>query len=215
MRREIVGWKYNVIGSFGGQRLPGLERKADISVFAGGSDDIRAYLASGMPGESIGGYAAWSSCRSCDDDNRKGYRGGNRDRRWHYAGCKRRISGILGKYVSSYDGAVVGGMCGTGFDCHRKKRKGLQIAISAVFAGGISVTAVMKKVNASLTVEASLIFPLILLVFVLAMSGGIQMYEECRDEAAAIGAEGDFDTIKWFYKWQGVGEIIENEDYIQ
>ena len=73
----------------------------------------------------------------------------------------------------------------------------------------------MKKVNASLTVEASLIFPLILLVFVLAMSGGIQMYEECRDEAAAIGAEMDFDTIKWFYKWQGVGEIIENEDYIQ
>lgn len=215
MRSEKVGWKYDVIGSVGGQRLPGLERKADISVFADRSVDIRAPLASGVSGEGIGGHDVWSSCRSCDDNNRKGYRGGNRDRGWHDDGCKRHISGILGKYVSPYDSVAAGGMCGIVFDHHRKKRKGLQIAISAVLAGGISVTAVMKKVNAGLTVEASLIFPLILLVFVLAISGGIQMYEECRDEAAAIGAEGDFDTIKWFYKWQGVGEIIENEDYIQ
>ena len=54
----------------------------------------------------------------------------------------------------------------------------------------------MRMIKGSLTVEASLIFPLILAVFVLAMSTGFQLYRE-------------FDTIKWFYRCKEMGELTE------
>lgn len=66
----------------------------------------------------------------------------------------------------------------------------------------------MRKVKGSLTVEASLIFPLILAVFVLAMSAGFQLYRECLETGKQISQE-EFDTIKWFYRCKEMGELTE------
>lgn len=66
----------------------------------------------------------------------------------------------------------------------------------------------MKKVKASFTVEASLILPLILMVFMLAMSTGIRLYEECLQTGEQI-SQGEFDAVKWFYRCKEMGELIE------
>ena len=68
----------------------------------------------------------------------------------------------------------------------------------------------MKRVRASMTVEASLILPLVLFMFGLVMQTGIAMYEECRDTAVAIQEESDVEIVETFYHWKKVGEWIEN-----
>ena len=72
----------------------------------------------------------------------------------------------------------------------------------------------MKRVRASMTVEASLILPLVLFLFGLVMQMGIAMYEESRDTAAAIQEESDIEIVETFYRWKKVGEWIENGDSI-
>lgn len=66
----------------------------------------------------------------------------------------------------------------------------------------------MKKWKASYTVEASLIVPVMLGVFALAMQMGIDMYEEVRqqDDIAVELCE-----VKEFYKYQTLGEILDDE----
>lgn len=71
-----------------------------------------------------------------------------------------------------------------------------------------------EKVRGSLTVEAAIVVPLVLFVFVLAMQSGISMYTECRDTAAAIREEEELDIVKLFYRWREAGEFLGNEDGI-
>ncbi len=70
----------------------------------------------------------------------------------------------------------------------------------------------MTKVRGSLTIEAAIILPLVLLLFGAAMDGGIQMYTECRDTAVSIAEEKEIDTVKLFYRFKALGDITGNED---
>lgn len=60
----------------------------------------------------------------------------------------------------------------------------------------------MKMIDGSLTIEAALILPLVLMLFVLAMNGGIQLYQECQNTAISIREEEEIDIINMFYNWK-------------
>ena len=60
--------------------------------------------------------------------------------------------------------------------------------------------------------EAAIILPLLLGLLGLAMSSGIRMYIECRDMAVSILEEPDLDIRKKFFRWQEIGDMIEDED---
>lgn len=57
-----------------------------------------------------------------------------------------------------------------------------------------------------------MILPLLLWVFGVAMSSGIQLYTECADTAAVILEEPDLDIVRIFYRSQEIGDIIRNEN---
>ncbi len=60
----------------------------------------------------------------------------------------------------------------------------------------------------SLTVEAAIIVPMLLMVFALAMEGALTMYDECRETAALIMEEPKPDTVKLFYRYKAAGELL-------
>lgn len=70
----------------------------------------------------------------------------------------------------------------------------------------------MKKVSGSLTIEAALIIPLVLMLFMLAMNEGIQLYQECRDTAVSIREEEEMGVINMFYNWKMLEDIVKDED---
>lgn len=55
----------------------------------------------------------------------------------------------------------------------------------------------MKKVNGSLTVEAALVFPVMLMLFAGTMRLGIELFEECKEEAYMLQQE-EIDAAKLF-----------------
>lgn len=130
--------------------------------------------------------------------------------RWADAHSYRDLSEILGKYKSAYGGTCYGRECGTFYDCSKEEREKLQIAICAVYVGGISVSIIMKKVRGSLTVEAALIIPLWLALCILAVDSGVQMYMECLDTVEAAATEEKLDAVRLFYICNGIGDMIEN-----
>lgn len=70
----------------------------------------------------------------------------------------------------------------------------------------------MKMKKASLTVEAAIIFPIVLALFLLTMQTGIDLYEESRKTAELMMEEENQDTVKLFYRWNLLGEAIKDGD---
>jgi hypothetical protein len=60
-------------------------------------------------------------------------------------------------------------------------------------------------------VEASLIFPVVIAVFVIAIYGGIQLYEEECKTVVSIEEEREIDIIPIFYRWKGLEELETGE----
>ena len=69
-----------------------------------------------------------------------------------------------------------------------------------------------KIMDGSLTVEAALILPIVLLLFAFVMQAGISLYSECGDTALSVEKEGGPETIKIFYQWNRTGKGGEDED---
>lgn len=69
----------------------------------------------------------------------------------------------------------------------------------------------MKR-EGSLTIEAALIFPVVLFTFALVLHTGIDMHMELRETAYAIMEETDLDTVPMFYRWKKAGELVTDED---
>ena len=64
----------------------------------------------------------------------------------------------------------------------------------------------MKRVRAEFTVEAALVLPIVLLVFMAVMRQGITLYQEMKETAAAMEEES-YDAVTDFRKkqlWNGV-----------
>lgn len=70
----------------------------------------------------------------------------------------------------------------------------------------------MRTTEGSLTIEAALIFPLVLALFALTMESGMELYRESRETAALIMEEEEPDTVKTFYKWKILGEWKTDEN---
>lgn len=70
----------------------------------------------------------------------------------------------------------------------------------------------MKKVRGSLTVEAAMVIPLLLFLIVMAIDSGVQLYLECQDTIMALESEEEQNTIRLFYLYNGIGDMIENGD---
>lgn len=70
------------------------------------------------------------------------------------------------------------------------------------------------KAKGSLTVEAALVYPIVLLLMIFTMQTGLGMYTECRDTAVSILEEQDLDIIKKFYLKQNVEGIIGDGDSV-
>jgi hypothetical protein len=63
-----------------------------------------------------------------------------------------------------------------------------------------------------ITVEASLVMPIVLSVFVLAMYAGISLYASVRDTARAIVREQSADIVNEFYQYKGLEGLLQGED---
>lgn len=70
----------------------------------------------------------------------------------------------------------------------------------------------MRKLRGSLTVEASLVLPLLLFLLATAINAGIALYSDCRDTVHAVEREETLDAVRLFYICNGVGDIIEDGD---
>lgn len=70
----------------------------------------------------------------------------------------------------------------------------------------------MVKVRGSLTVEAAMIVPLVLTVFMLAIRGGVTLYEETKELTIEIKQEESPEVLKHFYRWQMVEDLMDGED---
>lgn len=70
----------------------------------------------------------------------------------------------------------------------------------------------MKRMRASITVEAAIIVPLVLFVFGLSMRSGIQLYLEFKDTVFEIMEDEIMDAVQKFYQLNMLGDIGEDED---
>lgn len=70
----------------------------------------------------------------------------------------------------------------------------------------------MKRMRASITVEAAIIVPLVLFVFGLSMRSGIQLYLEFKDTVFEIMEDETMDAVQKFYQLNMLGDIGEDED---
>lgn len=70
----------------------------------------------------------------------------------------------------------------------------------------------MKRMRASITVEAAIIVPLVLFVFGLSMRSGIQLYLEFKDTVFEIMEDETMDAVQRFYQLNMLGDIGEDED---
>ncbi len=68
----------------------------------------------------------------------------------------------------------------------------------------------MRKVDGSLTVEASLIIPLLLFLIVIAIRGGVDLYLECRATVECLEQEPPLDAVGLFYLWKEAGEFTDH-----
>ncbi len=68
----------------------------------------------------------------------------------------------------------------------------------------------MRKVDGSLTVEASLIIPLLLFLIVIAIRGGVDLYLECRATVECLEQETPLDVVGLFYLWKEAGEFTDH-----
>lgn len=69
-----------------------------------------------------------------------------------------------------------------------------------------------KKFEGSLTVEAAIIFPLVLMLFVSAINGGIGLYQVVSELSVKIESDEKIDTVKIFYRFKMLGELFDNEN---
>ncbi len=70
----------------------------------------------------------------------------------------------------------------------------------------------MRRVEGSLTIEAALILPLVLSLFLMTARAGIMLYMEYEETSVSILKEKEWDTVKYFYMWNKIGEFMEDED---
>lgn len=212
-RNGRFDWKGSVVGGVWNYGIQGLEGAEYLSLYADISGDCRGDSAFALSGTHDEGYAFGYRCRRDCGFAFLDQQGGNRAWRWHYANGQRHFSGSMGESGIIFDGIAVCGRCSIVFYSNQKKGERLQSAIFTLCTGGIFVSTIMKrKLSGSLTVEAAMILPLLLWVFGIAMSSGIQMYAECTDTAAAILEEPNLDVVKVFYRSQEIEDIIGNEN---
>lgn len=57
-----------------------------------------------------------------------------------------------------------------------------------------------------------MIFPIVIAAFVLAIFGGIRLYEEENQTITQIESEEAIDIISIFYRWKGLEELGNSED---
>lgn len=62
--------------------------------------------------------------------------------------------------------------------------------------------------------EAALVIPILFLVILTAIDGGVEMYLECQEMLAALESEEKQDTVKLFYLCNEIGEIVGDGDSI-
>lgn len=72
---------------------------------------------------------------------------------------------------------------------------------------------IMKKVSGSFTVEAAIIIPILLMLMVVAIDFGIQMYVESESFLRQIESE-ELNIVKLFHLQSEIGDLIEDGDSI-
>lgn len=87
----------------------------------------------------------------------------------------------------------------TVFNHNKKKGEKLPDTVFAFFICGVSGFALMKEIDASMTIEAAVILSLFLILFSAAIRTGIVMYQETKQYAEKIRNESEPDTVNKFY----------------
>lgn len=71
----------------------------------------------------------------------------------------------------------------------------------------------MKKVSGSFTVEAAIIIPILLILMVVTIDLGVQMYVESENLLRQIESE-ELNIVKLFYLQSEIGDLIQDGDSI-
>lgn len=71
---------------------------------------------------------------------------------------------------------------------------------------------IKRKIQGSFSIEAAIIVPMLVFLFVITINCGIQMYTECRDMAIGIQKEEELDIVTLFYRYQRIGDMVEDGD---
>lgn len=69
-----------------------------------------------------------------------------------------------------------------------------------------------KEWNGSLTVEASIYFPILLFLYLFVMQAGMNLYMETTEMAIQIQAKEQVDVKKLFFEKEDLGELLEHGD---
>lgn len=69
-----------------------------------------------------------------------------------------------------------------------------------------------KKIQGSFSIEAAIIVPMLVFLFAITINCGIEMYTECRDMAIGIYEEEELDIVALFYRYQKIGDMVEDGD---
>lgn len=70
------------------------------------------------------------------------------------------------------------------------------------------------KLEASFTVEAALVMPVLIFMLFAIMQLGLELYTEEKTAALAILEETEWNAAEEFCQWEMIGDIIENENGI-
>lgn len=69
-----------------------------------------------------------------------------------------------------------------------------------------------REWNGSFTVEASIYMPMLLLLYLFVMRGGMDLYLETTETAVQIQNQEQVDVKKLFYGKEDLGEMLEHGD---
>lgn len=69
-----------------------------------------------------------------------------------------------------------------------------------------------KEWNGSVTVEASIYVPMVIILYLFVMRAGMDLYTETKETALQIQAEEQVDVQKLFYRKEDLGELLQHGD---
>lgn len=153
----------------------------------------------------MAGFWDGDSTWDYSDDFGMGDKWKNRDGRWHCSPLERNIIGGKSNGVYLHSSSVPGRNTGTTASLSAEKEQGLFPSLHPFFSPWICRNQIVI-VSGSYTVEAAVLVPLLLLIFVMGLRVAMEQYEEIQKEEEY---KNSFYGVEEFFRYQRIEEVWE------